>query len=160
MKELTEYRSKLMERLVAAAHEFRTECLAVQDPYEPLGPGGWNTHQIAAHTRDVDKLVYGLRVRRTLAEDNPEFENFDGETNMAQHYSAGEPLDGILEELVSQVENLAATLRELPPKAWARGSSHVMLGRDLTLQSWVEKDLAHIEEHLDTVRNRTRDKQG
>jgi hypothetical protein len=26
-----------------------------------------------------------------------------------------------------------------------------MLGSGLTLQSWVEKDLAHIEEHLATV---------
>jgi hypothetical protein len=29
-----------------------------------------------------------------------------------------------------------------------------MLGSNLTLQSWIEKDLAHIEEHLATVKNR------
>jgi hypothetical protein len=55
------------------------------------------------------------------------------------------------------VESLAGMLREIPPKDWARVSSHVMLGRGLTLQSWVEKDLAHIEEHLNTVRKRKRD---
>jgi hypothetical protein len=157
MRELTEYRRNLINRLVAAAREFQAECLAVKDAFTPLVPGGWNTHQVAAHTRDVDKLVYGARVRRTAAEDNPEFESFDGETHMAQHYSTAEPLEEILNELVNQVESLVGMLRDLPPQIWARGSSHVMLGRSLTLQSWVEKDLAHIEEHLKTVGNRQKD---
>ncbi len=152
MKELSEYRVNLIDRLVAAAHEFQAACLSAGDAATPLQPGGWSIHQIAAHTRDVSQLVYGLRVRRTAAEDNPEFENFDGDAYMAQHDSSAESLDGILNELVEQVENLAGMLRDLPPKAWARVSSHVMLGRGLTLQSWVEKGLAHIEEHLETIR--------
>jgi hypothetical protein len=152
MKELLEYRTKLIARLVEAADDFHRECLAVQDVTMPLEAGGWTVHQIAAHTRDVHKLVYGLRVRRTAAEDNPEFQNFNGEEYMAEYYSKSEPLNEILDELVGQVESLAEELRSLPSQAWARESSHVMLGRDLTLQTWVEKDLAHIEEHLATVR--------
>jgi hypothetical protein len=57
---------------------------------------------------------------------------------------------------VEQVENLAEELRALPSESWARVSSHVTLGRGLTLQTWVEKDLAHIEEHLETVRKARR----
>jgi hypothetical protein len=154
MKELLEYRTKLIARLVEAAHEFRQECLAVQDVTMPLEAGGWTVQQIAAHTRDVDKLVYGLRARRTAVEDNPEFQNFNGEEYMKEHYSKSEPLNEILDELVEQVESLAGELRALPSQAWARVSSHVMLGRDLTLQTWVEKDLAHIQEHLETVKKR------
>lgn len=152
MRELTEYRTNLTQRLAAAAGEFRSECLAVKDAFAPLEPGGWNTHQIAAHTRDVARLVYGARIRRTASENAPEFENFDGETYIAHHYSRDEPLDKILDELVSEGEDLAEMLQGLPPGDWARLSSHVMLGRGLTLQSWVEKGLAHIEEHLETVR--------
>ena len=152
MRELLEYRTNLIERLVAAAREFRAECSVVQDAYVPLEPGGWNIHQIAAHTRDVDKLVYGARLRRTAVENNPEFQNFDGEAYMIEHYSSAEPLNEILDELVNHVESLAGMLRELPSQAWARLSSHVMLGRGVTLQTWVEKDLAHIEEHLKAVR--------
>ena len=152
MKELTEYRTNLIGRLVEAAHEFRSECLSVQDAFTPVDEGGWTVDQLAAHVRDVDKLVYGARVRRTAAEHNPEFQNFDGEAYMAQHYSPGEPLKETLEELVTEVESLAAFLGELPGEGWARLSSHIMLGRGLTLQSWVEKDLAHIEEHLATIR--------
>jgi len=65
MKELSEYRMNLMERLAGTANAFRAECLALKDPYAPLEDGGWNAHQVAVHTRDVDKLVYGLRARRT-----------------------------------------------------------------------------------------------
>jgi len=43
-------------------------------------------------------------------------------------------------------------LRTLPMKGWSRVSRHTTLGAGLTLQSWVEKDLAHIEEHLETVK--------
>jgi len=154
MRELLEYRANLINRLAVSAHEFRSECLAVKDAFALLEAGGWCVHQIAVHTRDVDRLVYGLRVYRTAVETNPEFENFDGDVYMSGHYSADEPLNEILDELVTHVESLADKLRELPPESWGRLSSHVMLGRGLTLQTWVEKDLAHIEEHLGTVRNR------
>ena len=71
MKELTEYRMRLLQRLEDAAIEFRTECLKIHEPYAPLGADGWTVHQIAVHTRDVDALVYGLRARRTATEENP-----------------------------------------------------------------------------------------
>jgi hypothetical protein len=153
MKELAEYRINLIDRLVAATHEFRAACLHHKEPFASPKAGGWNVHQIAAHTRDVHTLVYGPRVRRTAVETNPAFENFDGEAHMAASYSADEPLQEILDALVTQVESLAEMLRALPSPAWARTSSHVMQGRGITLQAWVEKDLAHMEEHLKTVRN-------
>ena len=152
MKELLEYRASLINRLVNQAHEFRAACLARKDAYAPLEPGGWNVHQIAAHTRDVDKLVYGSRVRRTAVEDNPEFQNFDGDAYMAEKYAASEPLEAILSELVGNIERLAEMLRSLPPEAWSRESRHAMLGRGLTLQAWVEKGLAHIVSHLGSIR--------
>jgi hypothetical protein len=156
MKELEEYRMSLMQRLEKSARAFRTEALAVKDPYTSLDEAGWNVHQIAVHTRDVDKLVYGLRVRRTAVEDNPVFPNFNGEAYMAEHYDSNEPLRELLDGLVEHVEALIELLRALPVEGWSRVSSHATLGSDLTLQSWVEKDLAHIEEHLETVKNQTR----
>ena len=154
MKELAEYRVNLMERLEDLAKAFRAECLAVQDPYAPLEEGGWNVHQIAVHTRDVDKLVYGLRARRTAMEDNPEFPNFDGEIYMAENYHAKESLSALLDGFVGNVDALVELLRSLPDQAWSRVSRHATLGSDLSLQSWVEKNLEHVEEHLEAVRKR------
>jgi len=156
MKELSEYRMKLMERLADAANAFRTECLALKDPYAPLEEGGWNAHQVAVHTRDVDKLVYGLRARRTALEDNPEFPNFDGDAYLAENYDPTESLSGLLNGFVESVEALIELLRALPVEAWSRESRHATLGSGFTLQTWVERDLAHIQEHLETVKKNSK----
>ncbi len=152
MNELLEYRMNLMERLGSAANEFRAACLAVPDPHAPLEEGGWNTHQIAVHLRDADRLVYGLRTRRTEMEDNPEFPNFDAEAYMAEHYDATESLSGVLNGFVESVEALVELLRALPVEAWSRLSRHTTLGSGFTLQIWVERNLGHIKEHLETVK--------
>lgn len=156
MKELAEYRVKLVKRLEDAAGEFRDECLKAEDPNTPLEAGGWTLHQLAVHTRDVDELVYGLRVRRTAVEENPEFPNFDGEAYMSANYSASESLEEVVTGLVENVRALAEFLRALPKELWSRISRHTTLGSSLTLQTWVEKDLAHIEEHLETVKKLNR----
>ncbi|HLO13551.1 MAG TPA: DinB family protein [Anaerolineales bacterium] len=152
MKELIEYRVNLMKRLEDVAKAFRAECLSVKDPYTPLEGESWNVHQIAVHTRDVDKLVYGLRVHRTALEDNPEFSSFDGEAYMAEHYDPKESLSALLNDFVSSIEALVELLRGLPAEGWSRLSRHTTLGSGLTLQTWVEKSLAHIQEHLETVK--------
>ncbi|HEX8993133.1 MAG TPA: DinB family protein [Anaerolineales bacterium] len=151
MKELDEIHQKLLKRLGEAAVEFRTACLAVNDPFRPV-EGGWNVHQLAVHTRDMDQLVYGDRVRRTLQEDNPTFANFGGDAYMAQHYDPGEPLPGVLDGLVTSIESLVSVLREMPPDGWSRESSHETQGGGLTVQTWVERGLHHIEEHIATVK--------
>lgn len=151
MKELLDYREKLLARLLEAAKQFRRECLAVNDPFAPLTAGGWNAHQVAAHARDVEAQAYGLRARRTALEDNPEFQNFDGDAYAATHYNANEPLAELLDGFVASVQSLVEFLRQLSPAAWARESRHAELGSGFTLQTWVERDLAHIEEHLASV---------
>ena len=152
MKELLAYRTNLIDKLATAAKDFRSVCLAVKDPYTPLEEGGWNIHQVAVHTRDVDKLVYGLRAQRTALENNPEFQNFDGEAYMAEHYDASEHLDELLDGFVVSVQDLTKNLRALPSEAWSRESRHTTLGSGFTMQTWVERDLAHIQEHLETVK--------
>ena len=151
MKELKDYRKSLLEKLVNTAREFRAASLGAKDPYMPLEEGGWNIHQVAVHTRDVDKLVYGLRARGTAKADNPEFQSFDGDTYMAEHYNASESLSKILNGFVENVESLAEMLRALPDEAWSRQSRHATLGSGFTLQAWVERGLAHIEEHLESI---------
>jgi hypothetical protein len=155
MKEVSNYRKQLISRLITSSEEFRRDCLAVQDPFLPVEEGGWNVHQIAAHVRDVDRLAYGLRAKRTAVEDNPTFSNFDGDAYAREHYSPEESLDEILNGFVQSVESLADMLRQLPTEAWSRVSCHEKLGENLTLQLWVERALAHMEEHLETVRKAT-----
>jgi len=155
MKEISNYRKQLISRLITSSQEFRMACLAVKDPFLPAHEGGWNVHQIAAHVRDVDQLAYGLRAKRTAVEDNPTFSNFDGEAYAREHYSPEESLEEMLAGFVQSMESLANLLRQLPTEAWSRVSCHEKLGENLTLQLWVERALAHVEEHLETVRKTT-----
>ena len=152
MEQLNEYRQRLVERLEAATREFVAAVQAVARPKSPLEAGGWNAHQIAVHTRDTHALVYGLRIRRTLAEENPLFENFDGEKWMAENYNGDEPLASILDGLTASVRETVASLRGLAPAGWARSSRHATLGEGFAVQTWAERALAHIEEHLASVR--------
>ena len=151
MKELLEYRVKMIARLGEAAREFRSAYEAINDPFKKV-EGEWTLHQIASHTRDVEKLVYGARIRQTLNENDPEFKSFDADDWMATHYDKEESLAGILDEFSTNVKDLCKTLRDLPQEAWSRESRHETLGGELTLQLWVERSLAHIEEHLKTMR--------
>lgn len=153
MKELQKYRSQLIEKLLAVAEEFRSACLAVNDPFAPLEAGGWNAHQVAAHTRDVHRLVYAARARRTVAENIPTFENFDGVAYAAEHYDPNESLNQMLDDFITDVRTLAEFLNELPAEAWKRESNHVTLGDGLTPQAWVERGIAHIEEHAAQVKS-------
>lgn len=155
MTELEEYRANLIQRLDDAAEAFREACLAATDLTAPQQSSDWSVHQIAVHTRDVNRLVYGTRARRTGLEDNPEFENFDGDAYMAEHYDPEEPLNNVLDGFVTSVKALADWLRELPDANWSRASRHATLGSGITLQSWVEKNLAHIEEHLKDVKKQS-----
>jgi hypothetical protein len=151
MKELLEYRVKMIVRLDEAAREFRLACEAVSDPFEKI-EGEWTLHQIASHIRDTEKLVYGARIQRTLTENNPVFKDFDADAWMAEHYDPQEPLNEILDEFIKNVDELCKTLRDLPQEAWSRESRHEIMGGELALQLWVERSLAHIEEHLRSVK--------
>jgi hypothetical protein len=152
MEQLNEYRVRLLDRLEESASEFRAAFQSVKDARTPLADG-WSAHQIAVHTRDVHMMVYGARIQRTIAEENPLFENFDGDAWMAGHYNPDEPLASILDELADSVSRTVASLRAAPPEAWSRPSRHETYGAGFTAQTWVERSLAHIEEHLKAISN-------
>jgi hypothetical protein len=144
------YRTELIETMQSSADAFVAACRAAGDPFRPLEEGGWNTHQIAVHVRDTDAQVYGMRIRRSATEDNPLFPNFDGDAWMAEHYNAEEPLDSVLDQFSTSIGSLTALLGSLPDEAWNRPSRHETMG-DFVLQTWVERALKHIKEHLETV---------
>lgn len=147
MKELLEYRVKLLERFREAAQEFHAACEAAGDPAAKVD-GDWTVQQIAAHTRDVSRFVYGARVHQTILEENPSFTNFDADKWMLEHYDPQESLSTILSEFTTYVEELCVMLENQPREAWSRVSRHEIVGGGLTMQLWVERNLAHIEEHL------------
>jgi hypothetical protein len=152
MKELFEYRKKLIARLAEAAGEFREVCESFSNPFQHA-EGEWTVHQVASHLRDVDRSIYGERIRRTRNEDNPEFPRFDAVAWMTEHYDRDETLGKILDDLSAHVASLCEELQAMPVEGWSRESRHEKLGGGVTLQLWVEHNLAHIEEHAQALKN-------
>ena len=148
--ELDIYRKNLLDQIESMAARFHDACLKVKDVDAPLEADGWNAHQVAAHTRDVQLAAYGMRVRRTIEENDPLFQNFDGDAYNKEHYRADEPMQHIVDEFLNDVRALLAQLRALPNTAWSRSSHHVTYG-ERSLQTWTELLLAHIKEHLESV---------
>jgi len=151
MKELLEYREKLISRLSEATKEFCGVCKNFANPFEKVD-GDWNVHQIASHTRDVENLIYGERARKTLSEDNPYFKSFNADAWMAEHYNKDEPLNKILIDFDANIIALCNTLKNIKREDWSRLSNHESAGNELTVQLWVERSLAHIEEHLKALK--------
>lgn len=148
------YRQGLLDALLATTQVFIQACQQ-GNMFTPIEKDGWNPHQIASHVRDVQRYVYGMRIRRTATEDNPLFANFDADAWMAEHYRTDESLQVILSELEQDVTELVAWLRTLPDSAWERTSQHESQGRNLTLQHWVERSLVHVKEHLEALRRKS-----
>ena len=128
MEELIEYRKQMISRFAEAHEKINQAMSRFPDPNEPLEEEGWNIHQIIAHLRDVNREVYLPRLRRIMAEEDPVFENFDGEDWMLNHYDPLEPLDAIMAEFGEQCRTTADWLMELAPKSWNRSGSHPTIG--------------------------------
>ncbi|MBI4732527.1 MAG: SDR family NAD(P)-dependent oxidoreductase [Chloroflexi bacterium] len=125
----------------------------IPDFYEeaPRADGSWNSHQILAHLRDVNKEVYIPRLEQIAEQTNPLFQDFDGERWMKEHYDPAEPMDRLLAEFKHQCEETADWLERLPAEDWERPGTHVTLGEHSFLW-WADRLVAHIGEHLAQLR--------
>lgn len=152
MEELLEYRQRMLEQLVEAPRRLEKSLGEKDDLYQFLQPADWNAHQVIVHMRDVNQQVYLPRLARIVNEENPTFENFDGDAWMETHYMADEPAGKILKDFSNGCQNTFNIVKDLPSAGWNRPGTHPTLGKH-TLQWWLERTLAHISEHLEQLEN-------
>lgn len=149
-KELYDYRARLLAKMISASQEFCTLCREAQTGFDPLNLDGWNLHQIAAHVRDVNEMVYGARLRCSVGEEHSVFQNFESDAWLHGQYAPDESLEKILGEFSANVLELVGWLETLPPEAWSRLSRHEVYG-EFAMQSWAEHSLAHLVQHLKSI---------
>jgi S-formylglutathione hydrolase FrmB len=136
-----------------APRELRRILGEIPDVYETAAheDGSWNAHQILTHLRDVNAQVYFPRLEQMAAQDNPTFQDFDGEQWMQAYYDPAEPMKALLEEFQEQCEQTADWLETLPAETWERQGTHVSLGTHSFLW-WADRMVAHLGEHLAQLR--------
>ena len=101
------------------------------------------------HLADLEREVYGVRIRRLLSEDEPYLSNFDGERIAHERvYQRRDLADGLLAFAAARTRNLQV-LRDVPHGDWGRtaeqeGVGVVALG-DIP-RMMVEHDREHEQE--------------
>ncbi|HKZ44998.1 MAG TPA: DinB family protein [Anaerolineales bacterium] len=158
MEELLEYRQRMINRFAEAPALIDSAMAKIPAHNQSLEEGDWNAHQVITHMRDVNSQVYLPRLQRIMTESDPIFKNFDGDAWMVDHYDPHEPLGAILNELKEQCLSTAEWLHQLAPPSWNRNGIHPTIGTH-TLQWWVERTLAHINEHVAQLEGSVLDKE-
>jgi DinB superfamily len=151
MSELNPYEKFLdgrpLEQILATTPKGLTgalESIGAEKSSVPPAPGKWSAAEIIAHLADCE-LVFGFRLRQTLAEDNPTIQPFD-QDKWAATYSgitAGQALS-----VFTALRQWNLTLiRAAMPGAATRPTTHPERG-PMTFQTIVETMAGHDLNHL------------
>jgi hypothetical protein len=114
----------------------------------PPAPGKWSAAQIVCHLADCE-LVFGFRLRQTLAEDGPTIQPFD-QDKWAATYSGVPASEALAVFSALRGWNLRLMQSALPAAA-ARKTTHPERG-ELTFQSVIETLAGHDLNHLGQLR--------
>ena len=94
----------------------------------PPAHGGFCLVEQAWHLADLEREGYGERIRRLLAEEDPELPDFDGtRVAAARNYRARSLAAGIAAFRAARTANLAV-LGSVPSRAWERGGRQAGVG--------------------------------
>ena len=111
-------------------------------------PGRWSAAEIVAHLADCD-LVFGFRLRQTLAEDEPVIQPFD-QDKWAATYSGVSAAQAFAAYTSLRAWNLRLIELALPTSA-DRKMTHPERG-EITFQTVVETMAGHDMNHLGQLR--------
>jgi hypothetical protein len=139
-----------LEGILAETANKITEYLEVIDPNqgkEPA-PGKWSAAEIVCHLADCE-IVFGFRLRQTLAEDEPTIEPFD-QDKWAKMYK-GAPANLALETFSAMRKWNLRLIKASLPAAANRKMTHPERGT-MTFKTIVETMAGHDLNHLGQLR--------
>jgi uncharacterized damage-inducible protein DinB len=114
---------------------------------KPSAPGKWSVREILCHLADCE-LVFGFRLRQTVAEDNPTIQPFD-QDHWATNYSRMDASQALSVFSAFRDWNIAF-IRASGPEAMQRKTTHPERGA-MTFQTIVETMGGHDINHLKQV---------
>lgn len=112
--------------------------------------GEWSAATIMAHLADAE-LVYGVRIRHLLADDNPTLAGYD-EKAWVGRFAPSEPdAAASLARFRLNREALLRILVTIEDAEWERKGTHAEDG-EMTVKAMVERVADHDRAHLDQIR--------
>ena len=111
--------------------------------------GGWTAREVAHHVADSE-MTAAIRLRRLIAEENPEIVGYDGDEFARRLSYARRPVSGALAAISAVRDVTAEILDRLTEEEWARTGTHSESGAYGVL-TWLEIYAAHCHDHADQI---------
>src|ERR1700738_5302519 len=112
--------------------------------------GGFSAREVVHHTADSE-MTSAIRLRRLVAEDNPQITGYDPDLFAARLHYASRPVQPSLDAIRAARESTASILEALSEEAWERAGTHSEMG-EYSLDTWLEVYAAHCHDHADQAR--------
>jgi DinB superfamily len=115
---------------------------------DPVRKSGRST-RIVVHCGDAE-IVDAARLHFLVAEDPPTLSGYDERGWADRMDYLARPLEVALLRVEAVRSSTIDLLRRLTSEAWQRTGTHTTRGT-LTLAGWLERDGAHLQEHVDRI---------
>ncbi|MBA4181450.1 MAG: hypothetical protein C0506_12740 [Anaerolinea sp.] len=138
-------------------HAAVVEALAAITPAEldaRPAPDDWTAREVVHHLADSE-MTSAIRLRRLLAEDNPEIVGYDEDRFRRKLRYDTRPIEASLEAFRLARVTTAQILEGAAPEDWLRAGTHSESGR-YSVETWLEIYSQHAIDHADQIR-RARD---
>jgi hypothetical protein len=112
--------------------------------------GGFSAREVVHHTADSE-MTSAIRLRRLVAEDNPQITGYDPDLFAARLHYAGRPVQPSLDAIRAARESTASILEVLTEAEWERAGTHSEMG-EYSIDRWLEVYAAHCHDHADQAR--------
>ena len=151
LKDLIEHYAAGGEKLSLAIRGLtREDLLAVPDPAAKVGR--WTIQQVVIHCMDSE-LVSMDRLKRMIAEDNPQLIGYDENKFVANLFYDEQPAEDAVKVVDCARKTFARVLRKLPPAAFERKGTHNERG-PLTVGSYLQAVVEHLDHHIKFIHDK------
>ena len=111
--------------------------------------GGWTARETAHHIADSE-ITSAIRLRRLIAEENPEIIGYDGNVFAEKLYYGSRPVASALATITAARVGTAEILDHLTEAEWARTGSHNE-HPSYGVSEWLEIYAVHCHEHAEQI---------
>lgn len=112
--------------------------------------GSWSAREVIHHLADSE-MRSAIRLRRLIAEDEPEIQGYD-EAGYARVFRyADRPIEPALAALRAARATTLQVLEQLDEEGWQRRGRHSERG-EYGVEAWLRIYAAHAHEHADQIR--------
>lgn len=148
---MSDERAELIEKYRQGAARMAGSLLGLTPSeldYKP-SDGGWSPREVVHHTADSE-LASAIRLRRLLAEDNPEIIGYDGDLFARKLYYARRPVQPALDAIRGARETSASILDCLDDADFRRAGRHSELG-PYSVDTWLRIYATHCHDHAEQI---------